>query len=130
MTIRLPSIYEMLKGVPPGYARPEHDRRVIVKVAIPRLSKSQLDVPKVSYDTPTPKKESFHHKRSLSDPTHRYPCPTCLKTFSRPSALETHRLSHTKEKPFVCTWCRKKFSVASNMRRHLKKTHRTTINLF
>jgi uncharacterized Zn-finger protein len=31
-----------------------------------------------------------------------YTCPHCSKCFSRPSALETHKYTHTSEKPFQC----------------------------
>jgi uncharacterized Zn-finger protein len=52
----------------------------------------------------------------------RYQCPYCSKRFSRPSSLRIHTYSHTGEKPFVCTepGCGRKFSVQSNMRRHLR----------
>ncbi|CAG8599102.1 6609_t:CDS:2 [Ambispora gerdemannii] len=45
-----------------------------------------------------------------------------LQPFSRPSSLRIHTYSHTGEKPFVCTepGCGRKFSVQSNMRRHLR----------
>ncbi|KAI8337375.1 hypothetical protein EDC96DRAFT_416766, partial [Choanephora cucurbitarum] len=51
-----------------------------------------------------------------------YGCTQCSKSFTRPSQLQTHIYSHTAEKPFQCTspGCSKKFSVASNLRRHLK----------
>ncbi|KAI7884763.1 hypothetical protein K492DRAFT_234523 [Lichtheimia hyalospora FSU 10163] len=52
----------------------------------------------------------------------KYHCPYCDKGFSRPSSLRIHTYSHTGEKPFVCTepGCSRKFSVQSNMRRHLR----------
>ncbi|ORY93859.1 hypothetical protein BCR43DRAFT_461205 [Syncephalastrum racemosum] len=52
----------------------------------------------------------------------RYLCPFCQKGFSRPSSLRIHTYSHTGEKPFVCTeeGCGRRFSVQSNMRRHLR----------
>ncbi|ORY97289.1 hypothetical protein BCR43DRAFT_411992, partial [Syncephalastrum racemosum] len=52
----------------------------------------------------------------------RYLCPFCGKAFSRPSSLRIHTYSHTGEKPFVCPEpdCGRKFSVQSNMRRHLR----------
>ncbi|CAO3676143.1 unnamed protein product [Umbelopsis vinacea] len=54
--------------------------------------------------------------------TGRYACPYCQKLFSRPSSLRIHTYSHTGEKPFQCLHpgCDRKFSVQSNMRRHLR----------
>ncbi|RCH86916.1 hypothetical protein CU098_005267 [Rhizopus stolonifer] len=73
------------------------------------------------------------HRRAASDisshvaitnnsSNNRYRCNQCQKTFSRPSSLRIHILSHTGEKPHVCPQpgCGKRFSVQSNMRRHLK----------
>ncbi|CAB4423596.1 unnamed protein product [Rhizophagus irregularis] len=59
---------------------------------------------------------------STSVNNNRYQCPYCSKRFSRPSSLRIHTYSHTGEKPFVCTepGCGRKFSVQSNMRRHLR----------
>ncbi|KAL7332539.1 hypothetical protein PS15p_204563 [Mucor circinelloides] len=52
----------------------------------------------------------------------QYNCRFCFKKFMRPSSLKIHIYSHTGEKPFKCTHpgCRRKFSVQSNMRRHLR----------
>ncbi|KAG2171741.1 hypothetical protein INT43_008121 [Umbelopsis isabellina] len=52
----------------------------------------------------------------------RFKCPYCQKSFSRPSSLRIHTYSHTGEKPFQCLHpgCDRKFSVQSNMRRHLR----------
>ncbi|OAD65149.1 C2H2-type zinc finger transcription factor, partial [Phycomyces blakesleeanus NRRL 1555(-)] len=51
-----------------------------------------------------------------------YVCMFCGKKFSRPSSLRIHTYSHTGEKPFVCTEenCGRRFSVQSNMRRHMR----------
>ncbi|KAL7322944.1 hypothetical protein PS15p_210911 [Mucor circinelloides] len=52
----------------------------------------------------------------------KYSCPYCSKGFSRPSSLRIHTYSHTGERPFECpeAGCSRKFSVQSNMRRHLR----------
>ncbi|KAI8083281.1 uncharacterized protein B0P05DRAFT_536783 [Gilbertella persicaria] len=52
----------------------------------------------------------------------QYICTFCQKKFMRPSSLKIHTYSHTGEKPFHCSYpgCRRKFSVQSNMRRHLR----------
>ena len=48
-------------------------------------------------------------------------CSICHKVFNRPSGLRIHMHTHTGEKPFVCEWknCGKRFSVRSNMLRHM-----------
>ncbi|CEP17554.1 hypothetical protein [Parasitella parasitica] len=52
----------------------------------------------------------------------KYICTYCSKGFSRPSSLRIHTYSHTGERPFECpeVGCSRKFSVQSNMRRHLR----------
>ncbi|KAJ1645035.1 hypothetical protein LPJ64_003333 [Coemansia asiatica] len=60
-------------------------------------------------------------KKSNSKPT-KYQCSRCHKYFTRPSSLTTHVYTHTGEKPHECpvAGCTKRFSVLSNMRRHMK----------
>ncbi|GAA5951195.1 hypothetical protein JCM8115_005083 [Rhodotorula mucilaginosa] len=50
----------------------------------------------------------------------KYHCSECEQKFARPSALATHILTHTREKPFVCTTCNRGFAVMSNLRRHCR----------
>ncbi|SCU91216.1 LADA_0F08746g1_1 [Lachancea dasiensis] len=52
-------------------------------------------------------------------------CFICRKTFSRPSALNTHVLIHTGHQPYICdvAGCGKRFNVKSNLMRH-KKIHK------
>ncbi|OAD69565.1 C2H2-type zinc finger transcription factor [Phycomyces blakesleeanus NRRL 1555(-)] len=51
-----------------------------------------------------------------------YQCKVCEKYFNRPSALQTHSYTHTGERPFACDseGCGRRFSVISNLRRHIK----------
>ncbi|KAJ1306548.1 hypothetical protein OPQ81_007549 [Rhizoctonia solani] len=51
----------------------------------------------------------------------RHVCTECGQAFDRPSSLQTHMNTHTGEQPFQCPYegCGRKFSVKSNMRRHL-----------
>ncbi|XP_048219323.1 sal-like protein 3 [Perognathus longimembris pacificus] len=50
-------------------------------------------------------------------------CGVCGKPFACKSALEIHHRSHTKERPFVCTLCRRGCSTMGNLKQHLL-THR------
>ncbi|BGP01217.1 hypothetical protein NBRC10513v2_002168 [Rhodotorula toruloides] len=52
--------------------------------------------------------------------TRKYQCTECDQKFARPSALATHILTHTKEKPFTCVTCNRGFAVMSNLRRHCR----------
>ncbi|CAE6359376.1 unnamed protein product [Rhizoctonia solani] len=51
----------------------------------------------------------------------RHVCAECGQAFDRPSSLQTHMNTHTGEQPFQCPYegCGRRFSVKSNMRRHL-----------
>ncbi|GAA5891248.1 hypothetical protein JCM6882_004635 [Rhodosporidiobolus microsporus] len=55
----------------------------------------------------------------------KYVCQECDQRFARPSALATHILTHTKEKPFICLTCDRGFAVMSNLRRHCRVRNHT-----
>ncbi|KAF7731817.1 hypothetical protein EC973_008332 [Apophysomyces ossiformis] len=69
---------------------------------------------------PTSTPATFSHR--VTQESGKYICRYCQKAFTRPSSLRTHIYSHTGEKPFECTeeGCGRKFSVQSNLRRHLR----------
>ena len=52
-------------------------------------------------------------------------CEVCDKTFDRPSNYVVHMRTHTGEQPFACSHagCEKKFSIRSNLNRHLRVVH-------
>ncbi|KAH7344973.1 hypothetical protein B0J17DRAFT_637812 [Rhizoctonia solani] len=52
----------------------------------------------------------------------RHACMVCDKDFDRPSTLRAHMSTHTGERPHLCPvkGCGKRFSVSSNLRRHVK----------
>ncbi|XP_077346099.1 uncharacterized protein LOC143989702 isoform X2 [Lithobates pipiens] len=47
-----------------------------------------------------------------------YSCPVCGKCFSQKSSLSKHQRSHTGEKPFSCPECRKCFSLKYHLSTH------------
>ncbi|KAF5357126.1 hypothetical protein D9756_006473 [Leucocoprinus leucothites] len=57
-------------------------------------------------------------------PARMHLCPSCDKSFSRPSGLKTHMRIHTQVKPYRCEYigCGRSFNVKSNAKRHLR-TH-------
>ncbi|KAG1196286.1 hypothetical protein G6F70_007565 [Rhizopus microsporus] len=70
----------------------------------------------------------LNRKDSKRNNKKQYPCGKCSKIFNRPSALTTHSYTHTGEKPFQCQskGCGRRFSVLSNLRRHLKVHQKLT----
>ncbi|KAG8908091.1 hypothetical protein FRB99_000535 [Tulasnella sp. 403] len=59
-------------------------------------------------------------RSSQTRPKKELQCTGCPATFERLSALKQHILSHTGEKPHACEACRRRFSIASNLRRHMR----------
>ncbi|KAG9002329.1 hypothetical protein FRB93_011755 [Tulasnella sp. JGI-2019a] len=59
----------------------------------------------------------------IGPPPRDHVCSICNKGFERPSSLRTHMTVHSGEKPHHCTvpTCTRRFSVLSNLRRHLRK---------
>src|SRR5579859_4370329 len=104
-----PGYLQPIYPAPPGYVRP------------PPTGQSYHPPPPPPEPVFVPTFASSHRTNSAS-PSERYMCHECNKSFSRPSSLRIHTFSHTGEKPFLCPerGCTKRFSVRSNMRRHMK----------
>jgi DNA-directed RNA polymerase subunit RPC12/RpoP len=70
------------------------------------------------------KKPSLTHSTDRSeDKPHSYSCSYCTKLFSSPSHLSRHILTHTGEKPCLCSECGQQFSQISSLERHQRTKH-------
>ncbi|KAG1119034.1 hypothetical protein G6F40_001749 [Rhizopus arrhizus] len=99
-------------------------------ITISRMSFSSTFSSPLSSCHSLPEETSFTINRIRHNSNkNQYQCVTCLKLFSRPSALKTHSYTHTGEKPYECSskGCGRRFSVVSNLRRHLK-VHQKSFN--
>ncbi|ODV89975.1 hypothetical protein CANCADRAFT_43665 [Tortispora caseinolytica NRRL Y-17796] len=47
-----------------------------------------------------------------------FKCPNCEASFTRKYNLNSHMLTHTKDRPFKCKYCTKEFTRAHDRRRH------------
>ncbi|XP_023159823.2 zinc finger protein 250-like [Drosophila hydei] len=64
-------------------------------------------------------------QRILRQNTNRcyYVCEYCAKEFSKSYDLIRHRRSHTKETPYLCGICFKRFAIQSKLNEHHKRLH-------
>jgi uncharacterized Zn-finger protein len=92
----------------------------------PSDSNDEDDIDEEEQRSPSPSNSSSSSSVNLGVDSNgrpnRYQCSYCQKAFSRPSSLRIHTYTHTGERPFVCDApnCGRRFSVQSNMRRHLR----------
>ena len=64
-------------------------------------------------------------KKSNIIPFQKYTCDDCKEPFNRKHCLELHINSiHLNKKPHMCNLCKKSFFVASQLKIHMKKTHK------
>merc|ERR1719309_1229070 len=50
-------------------------------------------------------------------------CDICAKAFNQQWALDSHKRTHTGERPFVCEHCDRPFSDLGNLKKHKEKKH-------
>lgn len=72
----------------------------------------------------TKTKLNEHKKKNLDCRTKQCSCTICDKGFVTKFKLKLHMRSHTKETPFECKICLKKFRFASNVNRHVDVVHK------
>ncbi|KAF7623101.1 hypothetical protein AFLA_010410 [Aspergillus flavus NRRL3357] len=60
--------------------------------------------------------------RARKTPPELY-CSTCQTIFARKEHYQRHLRTHTKEKPFACTWCGQTFGRVDSLTRHHTTVH-------
>lgn len=72
--------------------------------------------------SPTSKEQALAnlHRAPINPGAHAHRCKYCPSTFAKTEHLKRHERSHTKERPYVCGICGKKFTRGDSLTRHLR----------
>lgn len=60
----------------------------------------------------------IHLRRHLNKESGKYKCKVCGQTFSQRSGQVSHSRVHTREKPYLCDMCPKRFADFSTYTKH------------
>ncbi|CAL4160466.1 unnamed protein product [Meganyctiphanes norvegica] len=52
-----------------------------------------------------------------------YKCTDCDKAFAKVGTLQTHSLTHSDNRPFICEFCAKGFKIRDALKQHVKEYH-------
>ncbi|KAI6489412.1 hypothetical protein ACKVWC_007950 [Pyricularia oryzae] len=82
-------------------------------------------LPIQSIEAPTPSNTADENGEGRQQKPKTLPCKYCSKRFRRVEHVQRHERTHTKEKPFSCTWdrCGKTFGRRDLLVRHEKLVH-------
>ncbi|KLU88574.1 hypothetical protein MAPG_07559, partial [Magnaporthiopsis poae ATCC 64411] len=82
-------------------------------------------LPMQSIEAETPSSIAEDNGESRQQKPKTLPCKYCSKRFRRVEHVQRHERTHTKEKPFACTWdrCGKTFGRRDLLARHNKLVH-------
>ena len=59
-----------------------------------------------------------HEKRTYWRKAIQVWCDQCAHSFGSPSELQSHKISHTEEKTFLCNDCNKTFKYQKSLTKH------------
>ncbi|XP_055542373.1 oocyte zinc finger protein XlCOF6-like [Wyeomyia smithii] len=63
------------------------------------------------------------HVNTVHSDVRLFKCTLCPKSFSSKNVFLSHRLTHTKEKPFQCRYCEKRYRKTSDRTLHENQIH-------
>ncbi|XP_054263731.1 zinc finger protein 43-like isoform X2 [Macrosteles quadrilineatus] len=82
------------------------------------------------YKAKTGNELPLHPKVNCDFKTFPHPCSQCAKRFQTKVELKMHNVTHSSEKNYKCTYCRKLFKRKSSLRIHFNVLHTQPKNKF